>query len=127
MKKKYKISLVSYLNTLPFIYGLNHGEIKDEIEIQSDYPSQCADKLKNDKVDIGLVPVALLNELENYHIVSEFCIGSETYVDSVKLYSQVPLSQIEEIVLDYQSQTSVALVQILASWAVSTGSTSCSS
>ncbi len=114
MKKKYKISLVSYLNTLPFIYGLKHGEIKDEIEIQTDYPSQCAAKLKNDEVDIGLVPVALLSELENYHIVSEFCIGSETYVDSVKLYSHVPLSQIQEIVLDYQSQTSVALVQILA-------------
>ncbi len=112
--KKIKISAVNYLNSKPFIYGLENSSIKNEIDLQLDIPSVCADKLEENKVDIGLVPVAVLPELEEYHIISDYCIGADGEVTSVLLLSDVPLEEIKSIQLDYQSRTSVLLVQVLA-------------
>lgn len=82
--------------------------------MQEDIPSICAQKLKFKQVDIGLVPVALLPELGQYNIISDYCIGANGKVDSVKLYSCVPLSDIKTITLDYQSKSSVTLIKILS-------------
>lgn len=109
----YTISIVNYYNTTPFLYGLQHSAILNNIHLQLDIPSVCAQKLKNKQVDIGLVPVAILPELENYHIISDFCIGTNGVVDSVKLFAHKPLEELTHILLDYQSKTSVTLVQVL--------------
>jgi chorismate dehydratase len=109
-----KISCVSYLNSKPFIYGLQHSPIKNEIDLQLDIPSECARKLEENLVDVGLVPVAALEEMDEYHILSDYCIGADGEVGSVLLVSDVPLQQIQHILLDYQSRTSVILAQVLA-------------
>jgi len=62
---------------------------------------------------MALVPVALLAELDNYFIETDYCIGTQGVVDSVKLYSNVPLQEIENITLDYQSKSSITLTKIL--------------
>lgn len=77
-------------------------------------PADCARKLLNGEVDLGLVPVAIIPELNEAHIVSNYCIGSDGPVESVCLFSDVPLEEIDTILLDYQSRTSVQLVQYLA-------------
>lgn len=110
---KTKISIVSYFNTLPFRYGLKHSSIISKIDLQEDIPSICAQKLKFNQVEIGLVPVALLSEIQNYKIVTDYCIGANGKVDSVKLYSHVPLEQIKTVILDYQSKSSVTLTKVL--------------
>jgi len=109
-----KISAVSYSNTFPFIYGLEHSEIISQIEIQRDIPSVCAQKLAENTVDIGLVPIAVLPEIKNYNIISNFCIGAKEYVDSVFLFSQTSVNKLDNIILDYQSRTSNGLTRILA-------------
>ncbi len=109
----YKLSAVSYLNTKPFLYGLEHGAIADETEISLDPPAVTAEKLIRDEVDIALIPVAVLPLLKQPKIISPFCIGSNGKVATVCLFSDVPLEEIETILLDYQSKTSVQLVQIL--------------
>lgn len=111
---KLKISAVSYLNTLPFIYGLENSDIISQIDLQLDMPADCAQKLLEDKVDIGLVPVAIIPQLKEHYIISDYCIGAEGKVNTVLLLSDVPLNEIQEIQLDYQSKTSVNLVQVLA-------------
>lgn len=68
-------------------------------------------------MNLALVPVALIPELKEYHIVSKFCIGADGIVDSVKLYHDVPLEEIDEVLLDYQSRSSVALVKVLFKFA----------
>ena len=108
-----KISAVSYLNTKPFLYGLEHAEIKNEIIISRDSPALCAEKLMNDEVDIGLVPVAIIPKLKNPQIVAPYCIGADGKVATVCLFSEVPVEEIKTIYLDYQSRTSVELVKIL--------------
>lgn len=108
-----KICAVSYLNTLPFIYGLKQSELIHSIDLKLYYPSICADKLINGEVDLALVPVAIIPKLKEAHIISDYCIGSNGAVDTVCLYSDVPIEQIKSIALDYQSRTSVALLKVL--------------
>lgn len=92
------------------MYGLNEQPIREQIELVEHHPSKLADMLKNDQLDLGLVPVAILPDLDNYHIVGKHCIGTEGEAASVCLFSEVPLAQIERVYLDYQSRTSVALL-----------------
>jgi chorismate dehydratase len=112
--KRIKISVVSYLNTTPFIYGMeNNAELMNAIDLAKDIPSECARKLLEGEVDLGLIPVAVIPQLKESHIISDYCIGANGAVKTVLLLSDVPLHEIETIFLDYQSRTSVALCQIL--------------
>lgn len=112
--EKVRISIVNYTNTLPFKWALKRDGILNRIDLQEDIPSICAQKLKFGQVDLALVPVALIPELDKYFIESDYCIGADGRVDSVKLYSEVPLPAIETVVLDYQSKSSITLTKVLA-------------
>lgn len=87
--------------------------MKEEIELVSDYPARVAGMLLNDEIDLGLIPVAVISKLKDPHIVSNYCIGASGPVASVCLFSDVPVAEIKEVLLDYQSRTSAALVKIL--------------
>ncbi|MEO8760569.1 MAG: menaquinone biosynthesis protein [Bacteroidia bacterium] len=113
MNKKYSVSIVKYTNTLPLRYGINNSEVLAEMDLQLDIPAVCAQKLLDNKVDIGLIPVAVIPLLKEHYIISNYCIGSNERVDTVKLYSNVPLNEIEHIYLDYQSRTSIMLAKVL--------------
>ncbi len=118
----YKVAAVSYLNTLPFLYGLEHSrELADLMELEVDYPSLIADKLIKGEIDIGLVPVVVLKDHPQLEYVVPWGIVADGPVASVKLFSNRPLSEVEEIMLDYQSRTSVNLVRVLAKfhWKIS--------
>ena len=108
-----KISAISYLNSIPFIYGLKNSEISKIIDLQLDYPSNCAKKIISGDVQIALAPVAIIPNLKEYYIISDYCIGAKGAVDTVCLYSDVPIDKINTIFLDYQSRTSVELLKIL--------------
>jgi chorismate dehydratase len=110
---KLKVTAVSYLNTKPFLYGIFNNRVDDFIDLKLDIPSVCAEKLKSGEADLGLVPVAVLPELETPHIVSDYCIGSIRSVRTVCLFSEKPIEEITEIYLDYHSRTSVELTKIL--------------
>ncbi len=109
-----KISAVSYLNTLPFVYGIQQSGILTDYELQLDIPSECARKFMRKDVDIALVPVAALNGLKSYRMLDDYCIGSKGKVRTVVLLSKVAMDKINRIHLDYHSLTSVNLVKILA-------------
>lgn len=111
---KVKISAVSYTNTLPFIYGLENSDIINHIELTKDIPSVCAQKLLENKVDIGLIPVAVIPKLKHYEILSDYCIGASGKVRSVILASFKPIEEVKTILLDYHSRSSVMLTRILA-------------
>ncbi|HEY9083316.1 MAG TPA: menaquinone biosynthesis protein [Vicingaceae bacterium] len=110
----YKISAVSYANTYPFLYALKNSDLIKDISLSLDYPALCAEKLLTNQVDIGLVPIAILPKLKEYHIISDYCIGAIGKVKSVLLLSDVPLNEIKTIWLDYQSKTSINLTKVLA-------------
>ncbi len=112
-EQKIKVGAVSYLNTKPLLYGFEKGMMKEAVELMIDHPGNIATALLNGTIDIGLVPVAILPQMNNYFIVSDYGITADGAVASVCLFSEVPLVQIETVLLDYQSRTSVELVQYL--------------
>ena len=104
---------MSYLNTKPLIYGFEKGMMINEVELITDFPASIADMLINDEVDIALVPIATIPLLNEYHIITDYCIGTTGEVASVCLFSDVPLTEIKTILLDYQSRSSAGLLKIL--------------
>jgi chorismate dehydratase len=114
VKDKIRISAVKYANTYPFIYGLKESGFEERIILETDHPADCAAKLINNRSDIGLIPVASLLQLKEYHIISDYCIGSNGNVRTVMLLSNCTFEELDTIYLDYRSKTSVKLVQVLA-------------
>ena len=69
--------------------------------------------LLDDDIDMGLVPVAVMPQMDEAYINGEYCIGSNGNVASVCLFSETPIEKIDRVVMDYQSRTSVQLARIL--------------
>jgi chorismate dehydratase len=112
MVQKSKIAMVSYLNSKPFEFGLSNM-FKDEFEIITETPAQCAALFKNGSVDIALIPVGALSDLTSYKIVSDYCIGCDGEVRTVCIFSNQPLEQCNKLLLDNHSRTSYLLSQLL--------------
>ncbi|MFH0842872.1 MAG: menaquinone biosynthesis protein [Bacteroidota bacterium] len=111
---KIRISAVRYANTYPFIYGITKTGFDRRVIIEVDHPAQCAEKLIAGRVDIGLIPVAALPLLDEYHIITDYCLGAYGKVRTVMLLSNCPFNEITAINLDYRSRSSVTLARILA-------------
>jgi chorismate dehydratase len=107
------VGVVSYLNTKPLLYGIQHSDIIYDIELMIDYPSNIATMLLQDEIDIGLVPVAMIPRMKYHEIITSYCIGSDGPVASVCIFSELPIEQVQKVLLDYQSETSVQLAKIL--------------
>ncbi|WP_316776616.1 menaquinone biosynthesis protein [Pedobacter antarcticus] len=110
---KIRISAVSYTNTKPFIYGIEHSPILQEIDLSLDIPTDCAAKVIDGTVDIGLIPVAAIPLIADPHIISDYCIGSVGAVNSVFIFSHVPVEEIRTVRLDAHSRTSNNLCRVL--------------
>jgi chorismate dehydratase len=106
-----RIGVVSFLNTLPLIDGL---ERLSNLELCSSVPSRLIDQLTRGEVEIGLcssidyqrseVPLVLL---------PAGLLGCDGATMTVRLYSQVPAERIGRVHCDADSHTSIALLQIL--------------
>lgn len=112
--EKTQVSIVSYLNSKPFLYGLKKSSVAKQIDMSLDIPAKIVAKLDFGLSDIGLIPVAGLQHLDDYKIVSNYCIGAVDKVRTVVLVSDVPLEQVETILMDYQSRSSVLLSKVLS-------------
>ncbi len=110
---KIRISVVSYLNSTPFVKGLEGNTNNDLFEISQDIPSVCATKLLNDEIDIGLIPVAMIPQLKESYILTDYCIAADGKVASVLIIANEPLESLTTIILDSESRTSVLLAKIL--------------
>ena len=113
---KIRVTAVSYLNTVPLLYGLRQAEVMGAIDLQIAPPSQCALQLEQGTTDISLIPVAALFNIPQYKIISDYCIGAIGKVRTVVLLSNDELPNISTIYLDPDSRTSVMLVRILAKY-----------
>lgn len=116
--KRVRVSAVKYINSYPFLIGLRNEEVSGMIDLNVCHPSECADRLLSGDTDIGLIPVAMISGMKEYHIVSDFCLSTNGAVRTVLLVSNTPFESIDTVYLDYRSRSSVTLCRILAarSW-----------
>ena len=107
-----KIAAVSYLNTIPFIYGIEcAGRLHTTLLLHT--PSHCAELFKRGEVDIALVPVGSLCDLEDYRVITPFCIGASASVRTVAILGNSPNDEIRTLWLDSHSRSSALLAKIL--------------
>lgn len=111
--QKLRVTAVSYLNTKPFIYGIFRSELSEFIDLSLDIPSVCAQKLASGEADLSLAPVAIIPDLPESYLVSDFCIGATGPVKTVCLFSERPVNEIKRLYLDFHSKTSATLVPLL--------------
>lgn len=76
-------------------------------------PSDCAQKLIDGVVDIGLIPVAATLNMPYWEIVSNYCIGAVGAVNSVFIFSNCDISEVKNIQLDPESRSSNNLAKVL--------------
>ena len=108
-----RVSAISYLNTLPFVYGLMNHPVCEQIELTLSTPEASARDLIEGRIDIGIVPSAVIPQIGVNNIISDYCIGACGKVASVLLCSGVDIKDIEKVYLDSESRTSVMLSRIL--------------
>ena len=107
------IAAVSYLNTIPFIYGIQHeGNLRADLLLAP--PAGCYENYVSGRADIALMPSAMVPSLTSTNIITDYCIGSSGKVRTVVLLSNVPINQVRRIYLDAHSRTSVQLCGYLA-------------
>jgi chorismate dehydratase len=108
-----RIALVSYFNTRPFIDGLQHWFGEDELEIKEVPPSACAEALRLGLCDMALMPVGGLIDFTGITVMKDHCIGADGAVDSVFLFSHVPIQHATAMVMDPHSRSSNGLASVL--------------
>src|SRR6266545_2705605 len=110
-----RLGAVSFLNTRPLVYGLDRQA--ERFSVRFDVPSRCAALLRENQVDLGLIPSIEYLRSADYRIVPGVAIGAAGPVASVALFSRRQTDDIRTIALDTSSRTSVALLKILcAKW-----------
>ena len=109
-----KITAVSYLNTIPFIYGLRHGSSFDAEHLLLCPPASCADNFIDGSADIALLPAAVVPGLKDSQIITDYCIGAVQAVRTVELMCDCPIKDVRRIFLDPHSRTSIQLAGWLA-------------
>lgn len=109
---KPRVCAVSYLNTVPLVWGIEHGAQRDIFEMNYALPSECADQLASGDADIGIVPVIEMarQKLDYFQGAGIACRGA---VRSILLVSKTPLREIKTLATDMGSRTSVMLSRII--------------
>jgi chorismate dehydratase len=109
---KPRVSVVSYLNTVPLVWGMLHGEQRGIFDLSFAIPAECADRLESGLADIGIVPAVELNR-QKLEIVRGAGIACHGPVRSIFLISKVPYGEIRKLAADSTSRSSVALSRVI--------------
>ena len=64
-----KVSVISYLNSLPFVYGIQTSNLSEKIDLSLNIPSKSANLLIDNKIDLALAPVAVIPFLKNLNFI----------------------------------------------------------
>jgi chorismate dehydratase len=107
-----RVCAVSYLNTLPLVWGMLHGRQRNAYELTFAIPSVCADRIESGAADIGIVPSAEVPRLA-LEIIPGTGIASCGPVRTILLISKVHPSAIRTVAADASSRTSVQLARII--------------
>ena len=105
---------VSYLNSVPLVWGMLHGEQRRQVHLSFSIPSECARQLEAGDIDVGLVPVAEIPR-QGLAVAGDVGIACFGAVRSILLFSRVPWRSVRTLAADASSRTSVQLARIILS------------
>ena len=109
-----RVAIPSHINTIPFLFGLQHHEVKNDIDLTLLDSANAIDLLKENKTDLALVSVEMLHGLENFQLVSNFCISAQREMHPSILCINGKVSDLTTIYLDNKLPATTSVVHILA-------------
>jgi chorismate dehydratase len=109
---KLRVCAVSYLNTLPLVWGLLHGPGRDRFQLDFCLPAECADRLATGDADIGIVPSIEADRL-GLEIIRGAGIACRGPVRSILLVTKVAPEKIRRLATDSSSRSSAMLSRII--------------
>ena len=108
-----RVCAVSYLNTVPLVWGLLHDPpLREVFDLDFAVPSECADQLASGEADIGILPVIEMAR-QRLDFFRGSGIASFGPVRSILLISKVPFAEIRTLATDAGSRTSVMLARVI--------------
>lgn len=108
-----RVSVVQYLNTVPLVWGMLHGEQQGKYDLLFSTPASCAEAVRKKHVEVGIIPSIEYQRLDRAQILSGVSVASKNEVKSVLLLSKVPVEKVQNVAVDNTSRTSAALLRIL--------------
>lgn len=112
LHSKVRVCAVSYLNTVPLVWGMLHGAQRGSFDLTFRVPSACADMVAAGDADLGIIPVfELLRRPAG--VVPGLGIACRGEVRSILLLAKCPLEEVRVLAADSGSRTSVALARVI--------------
>ena len=108
----YRLAAVSFLNTIPLIEYFSSPECPNVV-LETDLPSRLPGYLSRGEADAALIPIIEYLRGIGGALVQGVGIATDGAVDSVKLFSLVEPQELERVMVDRGSRTSVALLRVL--------------
>jgi len=106
-----RIATVSYLNARPLDDGI---ECRPDVELMRRVPSRLLETLESGEADLALCPVIdFQRSATELEIVPVGAIGCDGPALTVKVFSRTPVDEVDEIAVDGDSHTSVALLRVV--------------
>ena len=107
-----RIAAVSYLDTIPFLYGIQHeGNFRAELLLSD--PQTTLRNFTEGKADIALVPSAAVPLLKGAHPVTGYCIAAAGASGASVLAGCGPVAEARRVWLDPSRQTEAQLTEYL--------------
>lgn len=107
-----RVCAVSYLNTVPLVWGMLHGPQKGMFELDFRIPAGCADQLASGGADIGIIPSFELTR-QDLEVLPGAGIACHGPVRSILLISKRPAAEVRTLAVDSSSRTSVQLARVI--------------
>jgi len=107
-----RVCAVSYLNTVPLVWGMLDGAQQGLFDLLFRLPAECAEMVASGAANIGIIPSFELIGRE-FGIVPGVGIACRGAVRSILLVSKRPAREIRTLAADASSRTSVALARII--------------
>jgi len=114
---KFRVAAVTNINTIPFLYGLQHQVVKDSIELIEASPSNCAKMLNTGEVDLALIPIVLMPDIIDGEVTSQYCVAAQHEIRSFVLNMNGALNQLSTLYIDTNSLTATTTARLLCRYA----------
>lgn len=113
---KIRLGRIEYINCLPVYYAIENGAVPVEASMVKGPPTKLNRMFINGELDI--TPISSIEYARNSKIaliLPNMSIGADGNVESILLFSKVPVTELEgrKVALTSSSATSVVLLKIL--------------
>ncbi|MGA8367855.1 MAG: MqnA/MqnD/SBP family protein, partial [Candidatus Acidiferrales bacterium] len=89
--KRLRISIVEYLNTAPLVWGFTEGPLAGKYDLSFDVPSECAEALRVEDVDIAIIPSIEWLRMDDIVVLPDMAIAAKGEVRSILVVAKRPI------------------------------------